>query len=152
MRQVRANGREYVDLDGGEFRGAANYYAVAVPEDAVAVGTIANGANANRDFNFASLGMPSGYYQVSVAVITEMADATWRELRFAFSLYWDESTIVLQGVPTAITGAWNSAGLAGTISVVTATTLRVNLANTSGQATAGNGEVYLAYGRRSPAA
>jgi len=148
MRTYTRGASLYTDFEGAEVPTVGSYYTPMVPARVVAVGTIANSANADLDFGFS--GWPVGYYQVSIAVITEMADNTWRELRFAFSLYWSGSVITLQATPTAVAGSWNSSGLAGTITVSSSTTLRVNVANSSGQSTANNGSVYLTYGRRSP--
>lgn len=136
----------FLDPNGGVAIGSLNYQANLAPSLASAMVVITNGNNQNFDFSFATL--PEGYYRIDTVVLVEMADATWRELPFKFSMLWSGGVLVPQGVPTVLTGAWDSSGLTGTISVVASNTLRVNVANGSGQDTLANGGVYIQFGRR----
>lgn len=152
MRQLRDNGRRFYDFLRGLAVGAQNYASSIGPQIGVTVGAIASGSNANSDVDWSAYPeLLSGYYQVSAAIILEMADSTYREVRFAFSAVFAAGTLTLQGTPTPITGAWNSSGITVSVTVVSGDVLRFNVAVVGG-VNVTTGDLYVSFGRRRVAA
>ncbi len=127
--------------------GAGGYESTPAPQLTAAITALANTNTANSDFDFGVLSLPDGYYQISVSVVIKRATTgDYRELRFAFSATLISGALVLMGTPAALTGAWNSAGIAATISVQATDNLRVALTNSSTETI--NGRVHISFGRQ----
>lgn len=127
--------------------GAGSYESTPAPQLTASVVALATGNSANYDFDFGTLGLTDGYYQISVSLVVKRATTgDYRELRFAFSATLISGALVLMGTPAALTGAWNSAGIAATISVQATDNLRVALTNSSSETV--NGRVHISFGKQ----
>ncbi len=127
--------------------GAGGYESTPAPQLTAAITALTNTSTANSDFDFGALSLPDGYYQISVSVVVKRATTgDYRELRFAFSATFVGGTLTLMAAPSALTGAWNSAGISAAITVQATDNLRVALTNSSTETV--NGRVHISFGRQ----
>lgn len=148
MRQLKENGRRFYDFLRGLALGAQGYASSIGPQIGNSIGAITSGSDVNSDIDWSTYPeLLSGYYQISAAIILDMADSTYREVRFAFSATLLAGAVTLQGTPTPIAGAWNSAGITVSVTVTSGDVLRFNIAVAGGINVTG-GTLHMSFGRR----
>lgn len=121
--------------------GQGTYVADTAPEAYQAIGNIADGGNTNFDFGAHGFDdwwfTNNAYYHIEVRVLVKRATTgDYREQRYLLSASKVAGTMTIEGTPVQVSGGWDNAGMTLTITA-TGGSLRVNVANSSGETFSG---------------